>query len=117
LVNLPRTFEINIETLGHEPNTLYLTHHWIVDGFDHYVQEKYIGPDFSADYHTLSVAWTTRKIKWSIDGIERFRSVSNIPNVPLLVLFQLSIGGKWSGEPDAMTVFPGYFDVDWIRIR
>ena len=28
----------------------------------------------------------------------------------------LAVGGDWPGNPDASTQFPGYMDINWIRV-
>jgi beta-glucanase (GH16 family) len=109
--------EIDIlEILGHEPNKVYMTNHWSVNGQHQSNGGSYTGPDFSADFHAFGVEWDTSKIVWYVDSIERFRSTSGIPAEPFFILVNLALGGSWPGAPDSTTVFPGYFDIDWVRV-
>jgi beta-glucanase (GH16 family) len=32
------------------------------------------------------------------------------------LLFNIAVGGKWSGRPDETTTFPQYMYVDWVRV-
>lgn len=109
--------EIDIlEILGHEPNKVYMTNHYVVNNQHQSTGGSYTGPDFSADFHTFGVEWDSSKIVWYVDSVERFRSTSGIPAEPFFILVNLALGGAWPGAPDATTVFPGYFDVDWVRV-
>lgn len=106
-----------VELLGHEPNKVYMTHHWKnASGKHKYRQTAYTGPDFSTNYHVFAAEWTPTEIVWYIDGIERYRSDRNVPQVPMYVLTALTIGGKWPGAPDRTTSFPAYMDIDFIRV-
>jgi len=31
-------------------------------------------------------------------------------------VLNLAVGGDWPGSPDSTTVFPSYFDVDYVRV-
>ncbi|MGE5222439.1 MAG: family 16 glycosylhydrolase [Omnitrophica WOR_2 bacterium] len=104
-----------IEYLGHQPNTIYMTLHYAnPTGED---QNYYNGPDYSAGWHTFGLRWDASAIIWYIDGVERkrFTDASKIPNMPMFILANLAVGGTWPGSPDSTTVFPAYYDIDYIR--
>jgi beta-glucanase (GH16 family) len=111
--------EIDIhEFLGDGLDTVYQTVHW---GTSYSVGhqsdgESYVGPDFSADYHTFAVDWDAERVIWYIDDIERFRHTgTGVPQVEMYIIANLAIGGNWPGAPDATTPFPANYDIDHIR--
>ena len=110
--------EIDIhEVLGHQISTIYTTLHYTTDGKNHFSSgSSWKGPDFSADFHTIGLLWEPHLIAWTIDGIERFAVTDNIPQEPFYLLANLAVGGDWPGSPNASTVFPSYYDIDYIRI-
>jgi beta-glucanase (GH16 family) len=110
--------EIDIlEILGHEPATIYFTTHWR-DAQRKHAEDghKWKGPDFSADFHTFAVDWEPGLIIWYVDGIERARTEKGVPSEPMYIIANLAVGGDWPGKPDQATVFPGYMDIDYVRV-
>ena len=106
-----------LEILDHEPNKVYMTNHWKnAQGKHEGKGDSWVGPDFSADFHTFAVDWSARAIVWYVDGKERYRATENIPTEPMYVLVNLAVGGDWPGLPDEKTVFPSTMDVDYIRV-
>ena len=106
-----------LEILGHEPNKIYLTHHFREE------QKKrgshggsWSGPDFSAEFHEFAVEWSPKAIVWFIDGVERFRSEKSIPQGKMYMLVNLAVGGDWPGAPDEKTQLPAAFEVDYVRV-
>jgi beta-glucanase (GH16 family) len=112
--------EIDIhEYLGSVPNTVYMTVHWGTSYTTGHQSDSqsYSGPDFSADYHTFALDWDADRVIWYVDGIERFRHTgAGVPQVEMYVIANLAIGGTWPGAPDAATVFPANYDIDYIRV-
>lgn len=112
-----------LEILGHEPSKVYLTHHWTAapppapswkTASD---SKEWAGPDFSADFHVFTCQWEPDSITWSIDGVERFRSIQNVPTEkPMYLLVNLAIGGDWPKAPDASTIFPAAFEIDYVKV-
>lgn len=106
-----------LEILDHEPNKVYLTNHWRDDKGEHKSKGgNWVGPDFTTDYHVFATQWNPGEIIWYVDGIERFRSTIGVPSEPMYLIANLAIGGSWGGYPDASTVFPGYMEIDYIRV-
>lgn len=110
--------EIDVfEVIGHDPNTVYMTAHYINEnGEARFSQGKYKGTDYSAGYHIYAVEWTKDSIVWYIDGVERHRENNNIPHESVYLLANLAVGGKWPGNPDSKTVFPANYQIDYIRV-
>ncbi len=112
--NWPPEIDV-LEILGHEPNKVYMSNHYSVNGQHQSNQGTYVGPNFSAGYHTFGVQWQSGLIIWYVDGVERFRSTKGVPSEPMYLLANLAVGGDWPGNPDASTIFPGYMNIDYIR--
>ncbi|MEI9998866.1 MAG: glycoside hydrolase family 16 protein [Verrucomicrobiota bacterium] len=110
--------EIDIfENLGHENQTLHFTNHWMDD--QHHPRGKgqqTNGPDYTADFHTIAVDWEPDAIVWYVDDKEQCRVTDNIEKEKMYILLNLAVGGDWPKSPDANTVFPQSFDVDYVRV-
>ncbi len=112
--------EIDImEVLSKDPTRVHLHYHY-VDGSG--VTQDYGAAwndgDFSAGWHTFGVDWGPAAIIWYVDGTERNRYVGNyVAAEPLYLILNLQVGGKnsWPGPADATTVFPAYYDIDYVR--
>lgn len=102
-----------VETRGQEPRINHMTLHY----GDEQVKRVYVGPDFSAKFHTFAVKWNRDRVTWYVDGIERYRVTnrSQIPDVYMYPLANLQIG-DWGGTPYSSTRFPKRFQIDYIRI-
>jgi beta-glucanase (GH16 family) len=104
--------EIDVfEFLGHEPNIIHMSYH-----FPELHEYWFNGPDYSQEYHTYAVDWEPDKIVWYIDGVERARATTDIPDEPMYIIANLAVGGEWPGSPDQTTHFPAHFDIDYIRV-
>jgi beta-glucanase (GH16 family) len=119
---LPETLgwppEIDImENLGQEPSVVHFTNHFTGPDGKHGSKGsgKLATPDLSADFHTYAVEWTAEAIVWYFDGVEKFRSTEGVPQQAMYLLVNLAIGGSWPVPPDATTVWPASFDVDYVR--
>jgi beta-glucanase (GH16 family) len=109
-------YEIDImEMLGHEPNKIYLTHHWL-GWIPQQYTGTYVGPDYSEAFHTFTVEWEPGKITWFIDGIERYSSTSHVQSTPAYLYLNTAVGGNWPGSPDETTMFPQFHDIDYVRV-
>lgn len=110
--------EIDImELLGHEPNVIHMTNHWKDSKGAH--QSKggpFSGPDFTKAFHTYAIEWEPGKIRWLVDGVERFVSTEGVPDGPFYLILNTAVGGDWPGNPDTTTVFPQTQEIDWVRV-
>jgi beta-glucanase (GH16 family) len=106
-----------LETLGHEPTKVYMTHHFNDENKKHASHGgSWVGPDFSAEFHIFAVEWSPQSIVWYVDGREHFRSSKTIPERKMYILVNLAVGGDWPGPPNAETRFPATFEVDYVRV-
>jgi beta-glucanase (GH16 family) len=105
-----------VEMLGHDPNTVYMSLHWEEDEKIISDTSFYIGPDFSDDFHLFAIEWNENAIIWYIDGVERHRIETYIPQQPFYLIINTAIGGYWPGNPDRNTLFPQYHIVDYVRV-
>jgi beta-glucanase (GH16 family) len=112
--------EIDVaEILGHKTDILHLNFHYLDEaGTQQNAKFDFEGPDLSAGWHTFAVDWRPDAIIWYLDGVEiwRYEESQNIPTEPMYVILNLAVGGDWPGAPDSTTVFPAYFDIEYIRV-
>lgn len=108
---------INIaDFIGRDPSRVMFGNLW----GDTKTERSYLGawplPDLTSEFHTYTVEWDEAKIVWQIDGKERFRSTSGVPNQPMYLAMSLAVGGETAKWPDSTTPFPASFDIDYVRI-
>lgn len=116
----PENGELDIvEGLG-QPREIWTTVHTKVKGAG--AQKKIAlpfdvgGPD--ASWHTYGAAWTEAEIVWYVDRKEVFRAPTppDMKQVPMYLLVNLAIGGKWGGMPDASTSFPARYKIQRLSV-
>ena len=124
-VGWPRCGEIDIaEMVGGQSRekTVLGTVHWDNNGtYASFGGTRTLSSGtLSKAYHIYSIEWTPQSIKWYIDDVQ-FHAIdinpaelSEFKNSFFLIL-NLAVGGNLPGNPDASTVFPQYFIVDYIR--
>ena len=106
-----------LETLGHEPDKVYMTHHFRDASGEHQSHGgSWKGPDFSAAFHEYAIEWSAERIQWFVDGVERYRSEKDVPHRKMFLLVNLAVGGDWPGAPDENTAFPNAFEVQSVRV-
>jgi beta-glucanase (GH16 family) len=122
----PMGGEIDImEFIGKTPDTVYQTVHG-----PGYAGAKGIGSHFALtadslknDFHVYAIEWQPDEIRWFVDAREVFKlTPGQIPagtkwvfDHKFFVILNLAVGGGWPGYPDATTVFPQQFQVDYVR--
>ncbi len=119
---LPQPFtwppEIDIfEILGHQTDRAYFTCHWR-DKQGKCLSEggSARGINFANGFHTFTLDWTAGHLIWYVDGKEKVRKTTNIPNTKMFMLVNLAVGGTWPGAPDSKTVFPCSLQIDYVRV-
>ena len=78
---------------------------------------------FSNDFHTYSIEWEPNVIRWYFDGqLYEQRTTDDlfggtwVFNHNDFILLNLAVGGAWPGNPDATTVFPQKYMIDYVRV-
>ncbi len=120
----PNCGEIDVmENVGFEPNTVHGTIHGPGYSGSGGIGAAYNGPNFSDDFHTYAVDWSTDKIVWSVDGnVYQTRTPADVGgnawafNHPFFVILNLAVGGYWPGDPDGSTQFPQQLVVDYVHV-
>jgi beta-glucanase (GH16 family) len=109
--------EIDVmELLGHQPTTVYMSHHWGPPTAVGTQTTAFTGPDFSAGFHTFAVEWFPERMDFFVDGVLRARHTQNVPRNPMYLIINTAVGGNWPGLPDETTVFPQRMEVEYARV-
>lgn len=75
--------------------------------------------DFEGSWNTYGLLWTPGRALWIQNGVVKKESRgSHVPAVPMYVILSNGVSSRIgpSGEPDAQTRFPNYFEVDYVRV-
>ncbi|MEO1495774.1 MAG: family 16 glycosylhydrolase [Planctomycetota bacterium] len=133
-VDWPTGGEIDImENKGSESEIVSSAYHWQNDpsipccGARQYVFDEYsafepgVGPvDYHAGYHTYAAEWEPGVVRFYVDDFRHFeiREDSNLTvfDTAKSLIINLAVGGIFDGDPDASTVWPQHFDIDYVRI-
>jgi len=127
-VSWPACGEIDIMELiggsGTRDYTIYGTPHWADINGNHAQYDGYsktIATKFSDAFHIFSVEWTSNSLKWFLDGVQfKVMTYSGAQftefNLNHFIILNLAVGGTWPGYPDATTVFPQKFEIDYVRV-
>jgi beta-glucanase (GH16 family) len=110
--------EIDIaEVLGTDTKTLHMTNHYGTQD-DHLFKQgtDNTGTDLADDFHVYSVEWEPGVLRWYFDGRLCFSSETGVPDIPMHLILCPAIGPDWTGKPDASSVFPQRFEIDWVRV-
>ena len=122
--------EIDImEYLGNAPEEIFGTIHFGQpfpgNQFDSELFPNPTNINFNDDFHTYAVEWEPGEIRWYVDNIlyaTKNTWWSNGGNYPapfdqdFHLLLNLAVGGNLPGNPDATTVFPQEFVIDYVRV-
>ena len=121
-VGWPACGEIDIMEHINTSSDVHGTIHWQ----DHNLQYANYGTGISInsnEYHTYTVEWDNKFIKWLIDGAQYH--VVNIENgingtsefhSNFFLLLNMAIGGNWPGFSIDETAFPAKMYVDYVRV-
>jgi beta-glucanase (GH16 family) len=110
--------EIDImEMLGNNTKVMYMSNHYrdssgVVRSL---TKPTTLNVDYSTGFHTFEVIWNATSITWYVDGIQQLKTTQYIPKVPMYFLINLAVGGKWPGNPNSTTVFPGVMQIEYAR--
>jgi beta-glucanase (GH16 family) len=107
------------ENIGSNPTSVSMgTHYLDASGVGQNYARQYIGPDFSAGWHTIGLDWQPGMLVWYVDGVVRHYTTDPqmIPSKAMYLIANLAVGGDWPGSPDSTTTFPADFQLDYIRV-
>ena len=135
------TYEIDVlEVMGHKPDETYHTYHFYPQDEVHKEIDcwKKQAPGFSKGAHVYLLEWLPESISWFIDGVlqQEIRSDSDeqivtvlpggqrttavgkppIPNLPMHLIMDLSLGGWGGNAADETTPLPAELAIDYVRI-
>ncbi|MCX6232825.1 MAG: family 16 glycosylhydrolase [Bacteroidetes bacterium] len=119
--------EIDVfEILGSTTNNALMTLHWktpdSITNSKQSVYSKYsVDTNYSDKYYTFGVKWKKNELKWYVDTNEviedfytRLVRSRHIPDVKMNLIYTLAVG-PMDGSPDSTTIFPSYFNIDYVR--
>ena len=122
----PKSGEIDMmENVGSEPSKVLGTLHYGPGPGSTMISRNYTLPasTFNDQFHVFSLEWKQDQIKWYVDDIlystinKADLGSNNYPfNEKFYFIINLAVGGNLPGAPDATTVFPQWFILDYIRI-
>lgn len=74
--------------------------------------------ELAPGFHIFAVDWQADHITWYVDAKPwaQTQDATLICAESMYPIFDLAVGGKWGGPPNASTQFPAVMDVDWIRV-
>ena len=131
----PGCGEIDImEAIGKEPRVVHGTVHGPGYSGAKGIGKGYTTPalgdskesihDFGSEWHIVSLEWEPEAIRWYMDGV-LFNTLSpnDIPagkkwvfDHDFYLIVNLAVGGAWPDYPDASSVFPQQFVLDYLRV-
>jgi beta-glucanase (GH16 family) len=117
-----------VEYIGSEPDRIFGTIHYgasfpgnIFSSTDYFLPSG----TFNDDFHEFALEWENGEIRWYIDGVQFasrndwFSTGGPYPapfDVDFHLLLNLAVGGNLPGPPDATTVFPQEYVIDYVRV-
>ncbi len=121
--------EIDImEYLGNEPDKIFGTIHYGASFPGNVFSSTDVtlpSGTFNDDFHDFAIEWEFGEIRWYLDGVQYasrdnwFSTGGPFPapfDVDFHLLLNLAVGGNLPGPPDASTVFPQEFVIDYVRV-
>jgi|GEM_PF-1338986 len=121
----PNSGEIDImEFVGHTPTNVYGTIHGPGYSGGTSLGTSFTYPaGFSSAFHTYGIEWEPNVIRWYFDGqLFQTRTIDDLAGRTwpfdhnFFILLNLAVGGEWPGAPNASTVFPQKYSVDYVRV-
>ena len=84
-----------------------------------------MGVNAHTTFTVFSITWTSTSVAFAINGTTYYTcttsTVSGYGGVweysqPFFFIANLAIGGGWPGDPNSGTVFPQYYNLQWVRV-
>tara|TARA_B110000046_G_scaffold54147_1_gene60565 strand:+ start:332 stop:1456 length:1125 start_codon:yes stop_codon:yes gene_type:complete len=128
-VGWPNCGEIDIMELaggsasGKGDDVILGTIHWDNNGsYANYGDKTQLSSGTFADqFHVFSIIWNEQSVTWYLDDT-KFNEVDIAANgleefhQSFFLIFNVAVGGDFSGSPDATTYFPQKMFVDYVRV-
>lgn len=67
--------------------------------------------DYAQDYHNFGIDWQPDHVTWYVDGKAYWTMTKGVPNVPMILVMDLAVGGAQDGPPPPHTKFPADFEI------
>ena len=131
-VGWPKTGELDImEMIGGRgrENTVHGTMHWNRGGLSAPYSHTYQGGSYHLDsgkfsdgFHVFSMIRSPEGVTWLMDNTPFYSyQFTDAPDFeafqkPFFLIFNIAVGGRWPGYPDASTKFPQRLVVDYVRV-
>ena len=124
-IGWPNSGEVDImEFVGKTPTNVYGTLHGPGYSGGTGIGTSYTYPaGFVNDFHTYAIEWEPNVVRWYFDGtLFQTRTIEDLSGKQWVfdhnyfLLLNLAVGGEWPGGPDATTVFPQKYTVDYVRV-
>ena len=73
------------------------------------------------DFHVFEIEWDSAQVVWKMDGTQFFSKDITPAHMSefrkrFYILLNVAVGGNWPQYPNAVTSFPQYMYVDWVRV-
>jgi len=72
--------------------------------------------NFASAYHTFGIDWAKDHVIWLVDGKPYWTVTSDVPQVPMILVMDLAVGGAQDGAPTRGTKFPGDFEIASVTL-
>jgi beta-glucanase (GH16 family) len=117
-----------VEYIGSEPDRVLGTIHyggpWPENVYS--TSDYFLGSGtFNDGFHEFAVEWEYGEIRWYVDGLlyatrtDWYSTSAPFPapfDTDFHLLLNLAVGGNLPGAPDASTVFPQEYVIDYVRV-
>ncbi len=111
--------EVDIyELIGNEPERFYGVLHYQEarkhqrEFFDHTFDTKNI-----PDSYVIRFDWTPDAMVWYLNDKPLYTITENVPQMPMYLIMNLAVGGKWAHAPTADTTFPSTLDIEILEFK
>jgi beta-glucanase (GH16 family) len=117
-----------VEYIGSQPDRIIGTIHYggpwpgnVYSSTDYFLPSG----TFHDDFHVFALEWELGEIRWYVDGLLYatrnywYSTGGAFPapfDVDFHLLLNLAVGGNLPGPPDATTVFPQEYVIDYVRV-
>ena len=104
------------DIVGSDPSKALFANRWGDEKTERSFSGSYVVDDLSEGFHIVAIEWDENHIVWTVDGKERFRSVTGAPHQPMYLAASLAVGGLQAKYPDQTARFPAVFEIDYIHV-